>query len=62
MLNTAEEMSKAIAAAASDKKARDIVILDMKGLTSATDYFVICGAGSALQSKAIADNIEDALA
>lgn len=61
MFKTAEEMSRAIAAAASGKKARDIVILNMQGLTIATDYFIICSANSATQAKAIADNIEDAL-
>lgn len=42
MLKTPEEMSLAIARAASDKKARDIVTMRMTELTTATDYFVIC--------------------
>ena len=54
-------LAKEIAAAASDKKARDIVLLDMSELTIATDYFVICSANSATQVRAIADNIEDKL-
>lgn len=62
MINESKELSLAIAKAASDKKAKDIVILDMEGLTMATDYFVICSASSAQQAKAIADNIEDELA
>lgn len=62
MYNSAKEMSRAIAAAASNKKARDIVILDMQALTAATDYFIICSATSKLQVKAIADNIEKELA
>ena len=62
MFNTTEEMSRAIAEAASNKKARDIVILDMTKLTMATDYFIICSATSTTQVKGIADNIEDELA
>ncbi len=62
MLKTPEEMSLAIARAASDKKARDIVTMRMTELTTATDYFVICSANTATQVRAIADNIEDELA
>lgn len=59
---TEQEMSKAICKAASDKKARDIVVMDMHGLMSSTDYFVICSANTATQVRAIADNIEEKLA
>lgn len=62
MFKTSEEMSTAIAKAASNKKARDIVTLDMTKLTTATDYFIICSANSTTQVKAIADSIEDELA
>ena len=59
---TIQEMSQAICKAASDKKARDIVVMDMQGLTSSTDYFVICSANTATQVRAIADNIEEEMA
>lgn len=59
---TIETMSQAICKAASDKKARDIVIMDMKGISSSTDYFVVCSANTATQVRAIADNIEEELA
>ena len=59
---TEQEMSKAICKVASDKKARDIVVMDMQGLMSSTDYFVICSANTATQVRAIADNIEEKLA
>jgi ribosome-associated protein len=61
MKATPEELSRIIAEAADDKKARDIVIMDMRALTPTTDYFIVCSAGSAVQVKAIADNIEDKL-
>ena len=54
-------MTEAICKAASDKKARDIVVMDMRGLMSSTDYFVICSANTATQVRAIADNIEEAM-
>ncbi|MGP1574593.1 ribosome silencing factor [Selenomonas sp.] len=61
MSNTPEEISQAIARAASDKKAEDIVILRMAELTTAADYFIVCSANTATQVRAIADNIEDEL-
>lgn len=51
-----------IAAAASDKKAADILMLNMEELSPVTDYYVICSAGNSTLVKAIADNIEDKLA
>jgi ribosome-associated protein len=62
LFKTSEELSLAIAKAASNKKARDIVRMDMQKLTPTTDYLVICSAGSATQARAIADNIEEELA
>ena len=61
MSNTPEEMSRAIARAANDKKAQDIVIMRMAELTTAADYFIVCSANTATQVRAIADNIEDEL-
>jgi ribosome-associated protein len=52
-------MSQVICAAASDKKAKDIVVMDMKNLMSSTDYFMVCFAPTATQVRAIADNIEE---
>ena len=57
-----KELANAVAAAAADKKARDILLLNMQGLSPVTDYFMICSANSATQVRAIADNIEDKLA
>jgi ribosome-associated protein len=52
-------MAKIAALAADEKKARDILTLDIRNLTTIADYFVICGAGSFAQAQAIADNIEE---
>lgn len=46
---------------AEDKKAADIVLLDLAGVTTMADYFVICSGGSERQIQAIADGIVDAL-
>lgn len=43
--------------AAREKKATDIVVLDLTGVTSFTDYFVICSGASSRQNQAIADEI-----
>ncbi|MBO2517442.1 MAG: ribosome silencing factor [Clostridiales bacterium] len=45
-----------------DKKALDIKVLHVGHLTVITDYMVIASGRSALQVKALADDVEDALA
>ncbi|MEW6586517.1 MAG: ribosome silencing factor [Nitrospirota bacterium] len=47
------------ARAALEKKAKDVVILDLKDLTTIADYFVICSGESTTQVKAIFENIEE---
>lgn len=53
------EAAKCAALAALDKKAEDVVILDVRGLTGYADYFVIASGTSDRQVSAIADGIED---
>ena len=45
-----------------DKKAQDITVLNVAHLTVITDYLVIASGRSALQVKALADDVDDALA
>jgi ribosome-associated protein len=40
-----------------DKKGENIIVLDLKGLTWITDYFIITSGDSQIQTKAIAENI-----
>ncbi len=47
--------------AARDKKAEDISVLDLRPAAGFTDYFVICTATNARQSRAIADGVMAAL-
>ena len=44
-----------IVKALDEKKAQDIKVLTVEGLTSITDYFVICTGSSTTQIKAVAD-------
>jgi ribosome-associated protein len=51
-------MAVRAARAALDKKAEDIVVLELSGLTIIADYFIICSGDNITQVKAIAENIE----
>lgn len=46
---------------AEDKKATDIVLLDIRGVSVIADYFVICTASNARQIRAIASAIDEKL-
>ena len=54
-----EMLSRACAVAASDKKAGNIAILDLRGISTFTEYFVICSATSEPQLKAISNSIRE---
>jgi len=47
--------------AARDKKAEDVVVLDLRKAGGFTDYFVICTGGNARQITAIADSVRETL-
>ena len=51
------ELARRIVELAEDKKAADIVLLDLTGLTTVADYFVIASGGSERQLDAIADGV-----
>jgi ribosome-associated protein len=48
----------AMAGAAMDKKALDLVVLDVREVTTLADYFIICSGATSRQVKAIADEID----
>lgn len=56
MLNS-KDVAVYCAAAADDKRARDIVLLDLAGVSIVADYFLICSGSSATQVKAVADAV-----
>lgn len=53
-----EEFAKLAARVACDAHAEDIVILDLRGLSSVADFFVIASGTSDRQMRAIADHVE----
>jgi ribosome-associated protein len=55
------DLARRIVELAEDKKAADIVLLELAPLTTLADYFVICSGGSERQLDAIADGIVSAL-
>jgi ribosome-associated protein len=54
---TAKTLARKISQFALTKKASDVVIADLRKLSSVADYFVICSAASDTQVKAIADSV-----
>jgi ribosome-associated protein len=54
-------LARRIVDLASDKKAADIVLLEIGALTAMADYFVICSGSSERQLGAIADGISEGL-
>ena len=47
--------------AALEKKAMDVVVLDLRNTPAFTDFFVLCSGQNQRQVKAIADAVEEAL-
>ena len=55
------QIERAIAAA-EDKKAVDLVVLDLRKAAGFTDFFLIASGGNPRQIRAIADSVAEALA
>ena len=55
------DMVLQIARSLKDRKARDIMVLDLQGLTSLTDFFIICTVNSSVQTKALIRFIEESM-
>ena len=60
MLNAKEIIAVAVKAL-SDKKGRDLKVLDTAGQTTLAEYFIICSGTSNTQVRALADAVEEAL-
>ena len=54
------DVAKAVEAAL-DKKASDVIVLDLRHTPAFTDYFILCSGQNQRQVKAIADAIEEVL-
>jgi ribosome-associated protein len=61
VLSDTAELAKAAVGIASDKKAFDILLLDIREVSVIADYFVICSGSNSRQLQAIADAIDEEL-
>jgi ribosome-associated protein len=52
-----EQLARSLAEIADAKKAEDVVVLDMRGLVTYTDFLAICTARSERQARAIVDEV-----
>ena len=59
--SSSKEKAFLVARALLDRKAIDLVILDVQDLSSFTDYFLICSGNSDRQVQAIASHVEEKL-
>jgi len=55
------QLAKVAVDVASDKKASDIILLDIREVTTIADYFVICSGNNPRQIQAIADAVDEEL-
>jgi ribosome-associated protein len=58
---SALETARLMVDAATDRKAQDIVLLDVRKISSLADYFVICTASVDRQIRAVGEAVEEAL-
>ncbi|HSE38387.1 MAG TPA: ribosome silencing factor [Blastocatellia bacterium] len=56
-----EDAVRIAARAASEKKATDVVVLDLRNAASFTEYFLICTGASTRQVQAVSNAVEEAL-
>lgn len=55
------DLARKAAREAVDRRGQDVIVLDLRGLTSATDYFVLASGESDVQVKTIAERIKKRL-
>ena len=56
-----KSLQRQIAELALSKKAKDVVIMDLRKVTSMADYFVVCSGDSEPQVRAIADAVMEGM-
>jgi ribosome-associated protein len=56
-----KDMAITAARAADDKKAHDVLVLDMREVTTFTDYFIICSGSNDKQVARIQEAVEEQL-
>lgn len=60
-MNIAKEMTKIACKALEDKKAEDIRVIDISGVSVLADYFIIANGNNENQVKALVDNVQEEL-
>ncbi len=61
MTDTTKNLALDIASVALDRKAKDLLLLDVRAKVDYTDYLIICSGRSTRQVGAISDHIEETL-
>ena len=57
----AKEMAKLAIRALEDKKAEDIKVIDISGISTVADYFIIASGKNRSQIQALCDNVDETL-
>ena len=57
-MEDSKKIAETIANALGNKKAKDIILLNLHEVTTIADYFVIASGGSSIQVKALADVVD----
>jgi ribosome-associated protein len=57
--DTARKLATACARIAQDSNATDVVVMDLRGVSPITDYFVICTGSSSRQMRTVAEQISE---
>lgn len=61
MSNNAKEMARLACQALEDKKALDVRVIDITGISTLADYFIIASGTNINQVQAMADNVDEVL-
>jgi ribosome-associated protein len=56
-LPTPRQLALLAAETCDEKKAKDIIILDVRKITSISDYFIVCSTSNERQARAIAEDL-----
>lgn len=59
MVKTVEDLARLVVKAAEDKKAENVLVLDISALSVIAEYFVICNGNNERQVQAIVSEIRD---
>ena len=54
---TPRQLALLAAEVCDEKKAKDIVVLDVRKITSISDYFIVCSTSNERQARAIAEDL-----